>query len=294
MSASETPRISVIVPHYNDEDRLQKCLEALHAQSGLDGPIEIVVGDNDSAVGFAEMQRRFGEMARIVHVPERGAGPARNAAVAASRGDILAFIDSDCLPSKDWIAQGVRALATSDIVGGRVDVSIEHDDALSGAEAFEKIFAFDNRSYILRKGFSGSGNLFCRRTVFEHVGGFQGEVSEDRDWCNRAVRAGYSLAYAHDAAIEHPARPDWATLQKKWRRLNSEAYALAKQEGWSNWKWLGYAWLMPASIVPHLVKCAGSGKVRGFRDRTKAAATLVRLRLWRLWDYHRIVLRAGD
>ncbi len=90
---------------------------------------------------------------------EQGAGPARNAAAAEARGDILAFIDSDCVPRYDWLSQGVIALQSADFVGGRVDVLANKQGRLSAVEAFEMVFAFDFESYIRDKGFTGSGNI---------------------------------------------------------------------------------------------------------------------------------------
>jgi hypothetical protein len=60
---------------------------------------------------------------------------------------------------RGWLSAGVEALGSSDIVGGYVSV-LTDGTPLNPVEAFEKVFAFDNESYVKKKGFSGSGNLF--------------------------------------------------------------------------------------------------------------------------------------
>ena len=60
------------------------------------GRTEIIVADNGSSRGLDAVRRIVGTRGQVVEVAERGAGPARNAGVRASRGDSLAFIDSDC------------------------------------------------------------------------------------------------------------------------------------------------------------------------------------------------------
>src|ERR1700749_2090049 len=107
-------RVSVIIPHYRDLAGLRLCLSALERQSYPREAIEIVVADNNSPEGEAEVARAIAGRARLVGVTEKGAGPARNGAVSASTGEILAFIDSDCVPEPDWIAEGVKSLEGHD------------------------------------------------------------------------------------------------------------------------------------------------------------------------------------
>ena len=76
----------------------------------------------------------------------------------------------------------------------------------SGAEAFECVFAFDNRAYVLDKGFTVTANLFCSRALFEDVGPFLTGVSEDLEWCMRARSKGYRIGYAEQGS-RRPPRP---------------------------------------------------------------------------------------
>ena len=284
------PEVSVIIPHYAQVEALDGCLASLEAQTLPAERFEIVVVDNNSPGGLDPVRAAVRERARLLVEAAKGAGPARNRGVAEARGRVFAFIDADCIASPRWLEEGLRGLERFDIVGGRVDVSVADENRMSGAEAFERVFAFDFRSYIEDKGFTGSGNLFCRREVFETVGGFRPAVSEDMDWSHRATALGYSLGYHEPAAIAHPGRADWAELTRKWSRLNRESLRLSEGKRYGRLKWLARNWLVPASIAPHAVRVMTSRKLPDMRARLRALATLAGIRLWRFADAHRALL----
>ena len=147
-SRTDLPFVSVIIPHYQDLEGLKLCLASLDAQTYPRDRFEIVLADNNSPVGEAAVSRVVAGRAKLTIVTEKGAGPARNGAVATSRGDVLAFIDSDCVAETEWLAAGVEALSRYDLVGGRVRVLVRDPDHMSGAEAYERVFAFDFKTYI--------------------------------------------------------------------------------------------------------------------------------------------------
>lgn len=288
---SSVPKLCVIVPHYNDLAGLDRCLRALEAQTLPRECYDIVVGDNDSPQGESAVRATIASRAQLVIQPMRGAGPARNAAVEESNSPILAFIDSDCVAEPQWLEAGMAALQDYDVVGGQVKVLVEHDGPMTGAEAFESVFAFDNESYVLKKGFTGSGNLFCTRSTFDKVGGFLVGVSEDRDWSQRATALGFRLGYCRDAAIGHPARTNWIDLRRKWERVNAETYGLIKQRPFANIVWLGRTWLLPLSILVHASRVIRSPALRNNGDRIAALLMLGKIRLWRFWHCHQLLFR---
>ena len=106
-----TPAVSVIVPHFNDLANLRACLALLKAQTLPADDVEIIVADNNSTVGLDAVRAVCGERTVVVNAPIQGAAAARNTGVEASRGRILAFIDSDCRPAPDWLTNGVAALS---------------------------------------------------------------------------------------------------------------------------------------------------------------------------------------
>lgn len=286
----EVPDVSVIIPHYNDLDGLDRCLTALTQQTYPAPRMEIVVADNCSPQGIEAVAACISGRARLVTSHTRGAGPTRNCGVAAASAPLLAFIDSDCVPEPQWLAAGTAALAGHDFAGGPVNVIVRHDGPLSPAEAYEMVFAFNNEAYIRRKGFTGSGNLFVPRRIFDDVGLFKVGVSEDLDWCHRASAKGYSLGYAPQAVIAHPARRDWAELRSKWLRIQSETYALRAPTIANRLRWLARSWAIPLSIAAHVPAIWSTARLTNGGDRRAAFLGLAQLRLWRFIDGQKLAL----
>jgi len=273
------PEIAIIIPHYNDVVRLERCLSAL-MENDLSG-CEILVVDNGSPQPLTEVEARFPDI-RFVTEPEKGAAAARNRGVLETSAPCLMFIDADCLPASDWVATGRRVAGNADLIGGRVEVFDETPPPRSGAEAFEAIFAFDFRQYIEVQGFSGTGNLITRRDVFADVGPFRGGVSEDTDWSFRATAKGYRLIYEDGLRVGHPSRQDWLALRDKWKRLTKEQFGLKVNSPKTRLFWVIKALAMPASILVHLLRVLRSPKLTDSGDRLSAAGTLIRLRLLRM------------
>jgi glycosyltransferase involved in cell wall biosynthesis len=117
-------KISVIIPLYNDEKNISLVLQGLLEQSSA--PHEVVVVDNGSTDLGKEAVRGFikrfpANVLMLEEEKERGPGMARNRGIRCSSGDIIAFLDSDCIPERKWI-ESIDAFFISrpnfDAVGG--------------------------------------------------------------------------------------------------------------------------------------------------------------------------------
>jgi GT2 family glycosyltransferase len=272
------PEMAVIIPHYNDVVRLQRCLSELirNDTSGC----EIVVVDNGSTQSLAAVQAEFPAV-RFLAEPEKGAAAARNRGVRETTAPILVFIDADCVPAQDWLTMARKVAPKADLIGGRVDVFDETPPPRSGAEAFEAVFAFNFQNYIEVQGFTGAGNLVTRRDVFAAVGDFTNGVSEDKDWSMRAVAMGFRLIYEDAMVVSHPSRSDWKALRHKWNRLTRELCASNGFGAKDRLRWGLRGLMMPVSAVAHLPKVLTSPKLASAAERRSAAMTLIRLRFLR-------------
>lgn len=272
------PSVAIIISHYNDVVRLSRCLAALLPQ--IISNTELIVIDNASTQSLA-LVRAVHPTLRIVTEQSKGAAHARNRGVAETTAPLLFFLDCDCVPAPDWLATALRVAGSADLVGGAVTVFDETTPPRSGAQAFEAVFAFDNRAYVETKGFSVTANLLTRRDVFAAVGSFVTGLSEDLDWCHRARAKGYSLIYAADLRVSHPSRGDWAALAHKWRRLTRESFGVNGSTRSARVKWALKALAMPVSILAHSPKILRSPTLNGAHDRLAALGTLARIRLQR-------------
>jgi len=125
---SELPAVSVVIPAYNDCQRLLVALEALAAQTYPHELFEVVVADNGSSDDTLGRVREFkaGTPVSVVVVQElaiQSSYAARNKALSVASGDVIAFTDSDCIPTHDWLAAGVGALGESSSLaaGGAIE-----------------------------------------------------------------------------------------------------------------------------------------------------------------------------
>lgn len=276
--------ISVIIPHLNQPEALERGLKALVDQKGATSPLEIIVVDNGSSELPTEICSRFKQVT-LLQQPVPGPGPARNMGVAAAHGDLLAFIDADCVASPSWIASIEKRFAeTPDatVLGG--DVRILQDDPKRPTllEAYESVFAFRMKKYIEEKGFTGGGNLAVRAWVFAQVGGFLGiNIAEDTEWGQRASRMGYRVRYEPRMVVYHPARRTYAELTKKWDRHIAHDYQeiRAQHYWWPRWMLRALAvWVSPVAEVGRI---AVSDRLVGIRSRLLAMAGVTRIRFYR-------------
>ena len=272
-------RISVVIPHLNQPDFLRRCLASLAA--GQRQPDEIFVVDN----GSAEMPQAIRDAAGVTLLREDtpGPGPARNLGVAHASGDILAFIDADCLADPAWLASAAREMSDgrAEILGGDVRIAYVDPARLTTLEAYESIYAYRMDRYIAREGFTGTGNLVVRRPVLEAVGPFAGlSVAEDRDWGQRATAAGHTIRYVADMKVYHPARAVFSELKQKWDRHMAHDFARAGGAK-GRLKWLAKSLAMGVSPLAEIPRIAASDRIKGLRARLLAFAGLARIRLYR-------------
>src|SRR5580658_2865190 len=291
---AEPPRIdlvSVIVPHLNDYDNLDACLKLLTEQSFPRDRTEIIVADNGSSRGIDAVRRIVGSRGRVIEVAERGAGPARNAGVRASRGESIAFIDSDCRPDQRWLEEGLAELRLAHFAGGRVNVLVQDPERMTAAEAFESVFAFRNERYVKDLNFTVSASMFVWRSVFDAVGGFENGVPEDFDWCRRARLRGYRIRFASKSIVGHPARRTMLELRRKWRRVTLEWSEAARRDGKGPISLLSRQWIVLLSIGPHALVVLASKRLSGMRNRILAIGALAQIRAYRFVVAHRALLR---
>ena len=119
--------VSVVIPMYNSETTIARALESALSQEPQ--PLEVIVVDDGSTDGSARVVARYRDRVRYIFKENGGPGSARNAGMAAARGDLIAFLDADdyWLPgfleaTTAFLASepSVGAVATSYLVESRV------------------------------------------------------------------------------------------------------------------------------------------------------------------------------
>jgi len=206
------PSISVIIPVYNRPDDISTCLDSLLRLDYPKGDIEIIVVDDASTDETPEVVSRY-PVKLITNPINRQAPYCRNLGAETARGEILAFIDSDCLADRTWLRELVPTFKDPEIaaVGGIVD-SYFHKRPLDRYEqvcSSLKMGLWPKRSADNNPFFYvPSCNLLVRREVFLQAGGFDESlvVGEDVDLCWRIRCHGFHIDYLPSGRVLHKHR----------------------------------------------------------------------------------------
>jgi glycosyltransferase involved in cell wall biosynthesis len=221
MTSGTTPRLSVVIPCYRQATELRGCLAGVLGQRTT-APFEVIVVDSGSDVEVAKVARQAG--ARVVGAAERlGPGEARNAGAREAHGDLLLFLDADCVPEPGWLAAGAAALESgARLAGGPV----------LDAQPFHPIGVSDNLLQFAefpRGRPDGPAthvpgcNLAIRRADFTALGGFPRvhlPAGEDGVFSG-AVRARFpeGLRFARAMAVRHRGRTAFGDFLRHHERF---------------------------------------------------------------------------
>jgi glycosyltransferase involved in cell wall biosynthesis len=276
-------RISVVIPHLNQPEMLRRCLASLW--NGRRQPDQVIVVDNGSTQLPEAVVSSFPGTI-LLQEPTPGPGPARNRGVAFADGDVLAFIDADCLADPLWLMEADSAMKASrqEVLGGDVRISIADPNQLTLLEAYECVYAYRMDRYIAEQGFTGTGNLAVSREILDHVGPFAGlSVAEDRDWGHRATELGYRFRFVEAMCVYHPARQNFNELYTKWDRQLAHDYAMARRKGIrGRFMWVLKTLALPVSAIFEIPRIINSDRISGSRSRAFAFLGLARIRIYRM------------
>ncbi|GAW94528.1 MULTISPECIES: glycosyltransferase family A protein [Colwellia] len=146
-------QISIIIPVYNDYQRLDLCLKSLINQQG-NISAEIIIVDNGSTKIDSLIVEEYQQYDFINFIEELkpGSYAARNTGLNIAQGNIIAFTDSDCIPAKDWLIQAYTALQNTnvDLIAGNIKMFYETNLSPTWLEIFELVLAFPQKENALK------------------------------------------------------------------------------------------------------------------------------------------------
>ena len=213
--------ISVIIPAYNSEKTIGDCLEALLNQNYPSEEYEIIVVDDGSTDRTREIVKSFRRV-RLIEQKHRGPAAARNLGVKKSKGSIILFTDSDCIPSKDWIKYMVEPFKNKDVVGVQGTYRTYNKESMIARFAGYEI---EERHKKMKReiDFVGTFSAAYRKHIFETFGGFDTSFSmasgEDSELSFKMSDAGLRMVFQPKAIVyhRHPDSLKKFLRQKFWR-----------------------------------------------------------------------------
>ena len=203
-------KISVIVPAYNAEETIGGLIAHLQKQTFSD--FETIIVDDCS---MDNTLKKVKNLCRLIKLKENvGPAVARNIGVAHAKGDVLAFIDSDCRPSFDWVEQIHGLFQGNDIsvAMGKIRVQSESftSDCISalgfpagGSLGFEKMWPVNEEGFT---NSLSSCNFAIRKKVFQNLRGFDEDFKiycEDSEFAFRLIKSGYKIKYCPELIVFH-------------------------------------------------------------------------------------------
>lgn len=217
--------ISVIVPTYNRKALLKYCLDSLLAQTYPKDRYEIIIADDGSNDGTEEVVKGTAKttVARVGYFkqPNKGPATARNLGIKKATGEIIAFIDDDCIADKEWLNNIMECFNNS--VAG-----------VEGKVVSEGKTPFTHQVENLKGNLYLTANIAYKNEVLLGVGlfdeGFPYAGGEDWDLAFKILEKGKKIRFSENAIVTHPSKElglkewvrttwiQWATVAKLYKR----------------------------------------------------------------------------
>lgn len=199
-------KVSVILPTYNRFYSLTRCVESLISQT-LDCKFWELIIVNDGGKDVSDIQRLFDNNFNynLVYQKNKGPAAARNVGAEIASGEILAFIDDDCMADINWLLNILSSVQEGEVIGGKV-VNYYHNNNYS--EASQLLIEY---LYHVNRGtpnsFFTTNNLALYRSDFMKLRGFSSSfktsAGEDREFGVRANAKGMTHQIENSILVTH-------------------------------------------------------------------------------------------
>lgn len=187
------PFVSIVMPAYNEEKRINKCLSSIGDLKYPKEKIEIIVVDDGSHDNTLDIAHKY--HARVIRQNHLGCASARNRGAEYAKGELIGFIDADDICKSEWLSESIKFLNDRQI--GAVGCS---HDLLNAERSDFVVISFKEKRY--RHAISsektdhiGASGCVIKKSVFQEVGGFNPRftAAEDAEISHRIRKMGYEL-----------------------------------------------------------------------------------------------------
>jgi glycosyltransferase involved in cell wall biosynthesis len=232
------PKVSVVVASFNGERTLEACLASLKSLNYPD--YEVILVDDGSNDRTQQICRRFENVHYIRHEKNQGLSVARNTGIAAARGQVVAFTDSDCRADEDWLYYLIGDLLNSEFAGiGGHNLLPPEDSWVAAAVMVSPggpahVMITDR----LAEHIPGC-NMAFYKWALEEVAGFDPifrKAGDDVDACWRLQQQGYKLGFSPAGFVWHYRRATARDyLKQQYGYGEAEALLARRHPEYFNW-----------------------------------------------------------
>lgn len=223
-TANELPKVSVIIPAYNEEDCIEETIKSVAKSNYPEGMLEILVIDDGSKdKTFEKAKKLESKIIKVFTKKNAGKGSALNFAIKRAKGDIIFTMDADTLVEPKSLKNMVRYFKNKDIMSITPAIIIHKPRSIwQRIQQIEYVFGL-----FLRKAFASINAIYItpgafsayRKSFFRKYGGFdEKNITEDLEMSLRIQYKGYTVENSPDSPAYTIAPKSFLSLLKQRRR----------------------------------------------------------------------------
>ncbi len=198
-------KASVIIPVHNGEKTIADCLRSILSQK-TNFPFEVIVVNDGSTDNTAAIAKQF-KKTRLVSQKRQGPAVARNNGARIAEGNVIVFVDSDCVAAADWLQEMVSPLQSTEIAGVQGRYKSKQRQLIARLVQLEIEQRHDKMAESKFIDFMGSYSAAYRKSVFREMQGFDTSFpmasGEDTDLSFRINKKGHKLFFNPKAIVFH-------------------------------------------------------------------------------------------
>ena len=203
-----TPQVSIIIPAYNEEKHIGKLLDSIMKMDYPQKNLEIIVIDDGSTDRTPVIVSRY--PVKVIKGPHRGVGVARNIGWRSANHDIILFLDSDLVVSKNFLKEMIKAFKKENVAAADCTTLIKNKKSLIARMLYlRNVLGLAIYDFPFVK--------LCKKKILEEVNGINPKYGYYDDWelAIRIKKKGYKIVRMRKAVVWHN-EPE--TFQELWRQ----------------------------------------------------------------------------
>lgn len=221
----DSPKVSVVIPAYNEASYIDRLLEALNRQNFKD--FEVIVSDAESKDGTKEVVDSFKDRldVKFIEAPPKGPAFGRNRGAEHARGEWLLFLDADDdIDDPDFISKLVKETQDK----GWNTSSARMTARGKAAKQYKSLLTYQKVLSHTRRPVASGYCLFTNAAVFKRTGGFNEKIhfGEDYEYVSRTGKGGKFGFVETTEFFVDPRRNEEDGLKLTWQGTLNEIYRL--------------------------------------------------------------------